>query len=214
MSMLRHYREIKRGEFFVVGGDCAQGGADHNWVQFLSKDHVDVPLVIEMPGVAADMTPILHQTLEWIFDQTGVQPVIALERNMGGSSEMERLRKLNRLNKYRLYTHKDFGTSKGETDTEKLGFVTDVSSRPRLVGDLKVAVDSNALSIYDKETIDQLGMFIINKRTGKAEAASNAHDDAVMSLGVAWQLYQTEVKIVLGNQRRKKPLPKRSKFHI
>lgn len=212
--MLRRYRDIKRGEFFVVGGDCSQGGADSNWAQFISKDRVDVPLVLEMPGVAADMTTVLHQTLEWLYDQTGVQPIVALERNMGGASEMERLRKLNRLNKYRLYTHKGFGTSKGEQNTERLGFVTDVASRPRLVGDLKVAIDSKALQIYDKETVDQLGMFIINKRSGKAEAAANAHDDAVMSLGVAWQLFQTEVKIVLGNQRRKKQLPKRSKFHI
>jgi len=197
--MLRLFRPIKQGEFFVVGGDCSQGGADSNWAQFISKDRVDVPLVLEMPGVAADMTPVLHQTLEWLYDKTGVQPVVALERNMGGASEMERLRKLNRLNKYRLYTYKGFGTNKGEQDTDRLGFVTDVASRPRLVGDLKVAIDSMALKIYDKETVDQLGMFIINKRSGKAEAAANAHDDAVMSLGVAWQLYQTEVKVSFDN---------------
>lgn len=195
--MIRQYREIKRGEFFVVGGDCSQGGIDSNWAQFLSKDRVDVPLVLELPGVAANMTPILHQTLEWLFDKTGVQPVIALERNMGGSSEMERLRQLNRQQKYRIYAYKGFGTDKGEHATERLGWVTDAASRPRMVGDLKSAIDIQALTIYDKETINQLSTFIVNKRSGKPEAAPNTHDDAVMSLAVAWQLYQTETKIVL-----------------
>lgn len=190
--MLRLFRKPQRGEFFVVGGDCSQGGADSNWVQFISKDQVDVPIVLEEPGVAANMTPKLHQALEWLYDRTGVQPVIALERNMGGSSEMERLRTLNRLNKYRIYIYRNIGKVEGNTATEKLGWVTDTASRPRMVGDLKAAIDVMNLRIYDKETIDQLGTFIVNKRSGKPEAAPNAHDDAVMSLAVAWQLYQTE----------------------
>jgi hypothetical protein len=194
--MIRQYRPIKKGEFFVIGGDCSQGGIDSNWVQFLSKDKIDVPLVLEQRGVASDMTPVLHHTLEWLFDKTGVQPIVALERNMGGASEMERLRKLNRLNKYRLYLFRRVGTSKGEKLSDTLGYITDAISRPTLVGDLKVAVDNIGLKIYDEETINQLSTFIVNK-SGKPEAAPNTHDDAVMSLAIAWQLYQTEDKILL-----------------
>lgn len=194
--MLRLYRELTKGEFIVVGGDCSQGGIDSNWAQFISKDQVDVPLVIEQPGVAANFTPQLHQVLEWVFDQTGVQPVVALERNMGGASEMERLQQMNRSNKYRIYAMKQIGSSLGAATTPKLGWNTDTGSRPRLVGDLKSAIDSQQLKIYDKETISQAQSFIVNK-SGKPEAAPNTHDDAVMSLGVAWQLYQTEQRPVL-----------------
>jgi hypothetical protein len=190
------FRKPIKGEFYVVGGDCAQGGIDSNYVHFLSKDRIDVPLVLQMQGVAATMTPILHQTLEWLFDQTGVQPVVALERNMGGASEMERLRKLNRLNKYRLYLYRRVGKSDGEQVTETLGFTTDSVSRPRMIGDLKEAIDSTGLTIYDEETVNQLKTFIVNKQ-GRPEAASNTHDDAIMSLAVAWQLYQTEHKIII-----------------
>lgn len=190
--MLQLYRQPEQNEFFVVGGDCSQGGADSNVVQFLSKDRIDVPLVLRQKGVAADMTPILHQTLEWLFDKTGVQPVVALERNMGGASEMERLRKLNRSNKYRIYTSRSIGKVSGETVTDKLGWNTDTASRPRMIGDLKSAIDATAISIYDSLTVNEMATFIINKRSGKPEAANNAHDDAVMSLAIAWQLYQTE----------------------
>lgn len=194
--MLRLFRKPKQGEFIVAFGDCAQGGSDSNFVQFLSKDAIDVPLVLQMQGVAATMTPVLHQTLEWIFDQTGVQPIVALERNMGGSSEMERLRLLNRLNKYRIYTMKNIGKVSGETNTEKLGWNTDIASRPRMIGNLKQAIDTRHLTLYDKETIDQLKTFIVNKQN-KPVAAPNTHDDAVMSLAGAWQLFQTENKIVI-----------------
>lgn len=193
--MLRLYRQPKQGEFFVVFGDCAQGGSDSNFVQFLSQDRIDVPLVLQMQGVAASMTPILHQTLEWLYDKTGVQPVIALERNMGGSSEMERLRLLNRQNKYRIYIMKSIGKTKGENDTELLGWSTDMASRPRMIGDLKEAIDTKHLTIYDEETVNQLSTFIVNKQN-KPVAAPNTHDDAVMSLAGAWQLFQTEYKIV------------------
>lgn len=195
---LRLYRQPQKGEFYVVGGDCAQGGIDSNWVQFVSKDRVDVPLVLQMSGVASSMTPVLHQTLEWLYDKTGVQPVVALERNMGGASEMERLRKLNRLNKYRIYLYRRVGKSDGEQQTETLGFVTDSISRPRMLGDLKEAIDATGLTIYDKNTVDQLSTFIVNKNN-RPEAAPNTHDDAVMSLAIAWQLYQTEVKVSFDN---------------
>lgn len=209
--MLSQYREIEKGSFFVVGGDCSQGGIDANVVQFMDKSRIDVPLVLKMQGVAASMTPILHQTLEWIYDTTGVKPVVALERNMGGASEMERLRKLNRLDKYRLYTMHTMGKSDGEQVSDRLGFTTDMVSRPRMVGDLKEAIDSMQLTIYDKDTIDQLTTFIVNK-SNRPEAASGTHDDAVMSLAIAWQLYQTENKptpVV-----RTRPQRKRSTFHV
>lgn len=189
--MLRLYRQPERGEFFLVAVDCAQGGIDSNFGQFLSKSRADVPLVFEKRCVAADMTPIIHGALEWLFDRTGVQPVVAFERNMGGASEMSRLQKLNRQGKYRIYQKHKFGDVSGEELTQNLGFDTNAQTRPQILGDLKQAIDNELVQLYDKTTVDELGKFIINKR-GRAEAAPNCHDDAVMSLAIAWQLYQTE----------------------
>lgn len=189
--MLRLFREPEHGEFFVVAVDCAQGGIDSNFGQFISKSRADVPLVFEKHCVAADMTPIIHQTLEWLYDRTGVQPVVAFERNMGGASEMSRLQKLNRQGKYRIYQKRSFGDIGGEKPTEHLGFDTNAQTRPQILGNLKQAIDNQLVRLYDKTTIDELCKFIVNRK-GRAEAAANCHDDAVMSLAIAWQLYQTE----------------------
>ena len=112
--------------------------------------------------------------------------MVALERNNGGASEMDRLQKMNVNRKYIIYMMMQEGE---RTDT--LGFTTDSISRPRMIGDWKVAFDTNQFKIYDEETIKQHRTFITNKRN-RPEAAPNTHDDAVMSIAGAYQLYQTE----------------------
>lgn len=206
--MLRLYREPKPDEFFVVFGDTAQGGSDSNYVQFLSKSQLDFPFVYQLQDVAAAMTPQLHQILEWVYDRTKVKPVVALERNNGGSSEMKRLIDLNRDSKYRIYYMKDID---GNPDMDKPGWSTDLVSRPRMIGEWKEAFKSQQIRIYDQDTLEQHQMFITNK-SDRPQAAPNAHDDAVISAAGAWQLYQTENK--LSSYTHKRPTRTRNKFHV
>ena len=58
-----------------------------------------------------------------------------------------------------------------------------------MLQDLKEAIDGQLLKLYDKATVNELFTFIISK-TGKPQAEQNTHDDLVMSLAIAWQLYQ------------------------
>jgi len=186
--MFRQYRPLERGEYILAGGDCSQGGEDSNCTQFLSKTKHDVPLVYHKQGVAAIQTADIHPVLERIFDITGVKPVVGLERNNGGASEMERLRVLNRYQKYDLFIMPDIGkTEAGETNA--LGWNTSSLTRPILVGDEKNILDVNGIGIYDKETIQQLFWFIVNQQ-GKPEAMKGKHDDCVIALGVAIQMLQ------------------------
>lgn len=191
--MFYMYRDLTPGEFIVVGGDCSQGGEDYNVAQFVSKTRLDVPIVFRDQGVAAQMTGLMIPALEWVYDQTGIKPVIAFERNNGGASEMERLDSLNRNQKYITYRMKTIGMVH-TSETNKLGYDTNTSTRPVILGDLKDAVDSNSLQIYDETTISEMFSFILNK--GKPEAEVGAHDDTIMALGIAWQLYQTETPTV------------------
>lgn len=198
--MFRLYRQIERGEFFVIGVDCAQGGIDANFGQFLSKSRVDVPLVFEKNCVAAEMTPLIHEALEWLYSTTGVEPVVAFERQNGGISALSQLQTLNRNGHYRLYQRRKLGTINGEVLTDVLGWDTNAQTRPNMLGDLKQAIDNRLIQIYDKTTINELGKFIVTTK-GRAEAAPNCHDDAVMSLAIAWQLYQTELAPITNRAR-------------
>lgn len=210
--MFRLFRPIEKDEFFVVFGDCSQGGKDANFTQFMSKTRRDIPLVFEMQGVAAEATPHIREALNWIYSKTGVKPTVGLERNNGGASEMHVLHTTNDGN-YRIYHPKD---ETGAENEDKLGWdttggINGTGTRPTMLGDWLIAYENHIITIYDKKTQDQHKTFIVSKN-GKPQAASNTHDDGVMSAAGAYQLYQTEsapVKLVA-----RRPKPKRSHYHI
>lgn len=191
--MLKKYRQLKSGEFIVIGADTAAGGGDWCAAQFISKPSIDVPWVYHSPKSATEMTNDLVPILEEIYDITRVKPVIAYERNNGGSFEMERLATLNRLGKFRIYEMKRLGFAEKKEET-LLGWDTNSASRPAMLQQLKEAIDKHVLKIYDENTVKEMFSFITVQTSSswKAQAESNSHDDLVMALAIAWQLYQTE----------------------
>lgn len=190
--MFRLYREPEVGEFFIVFGDCAQGGADKNFVVFMSTKHMDIPLVLSMNGVAAEMTPHLKQALEWINRRTQVKPIVALERNNGGQSAMHDLMTTNIEDKYSIYfARKEDGTYSDSPGWNTTGGANGTGTRPTMLGEWLTAFNAKLIKIYDQEIIEQHQTFIVNKR-GRPEAAPNTHDDAVMACAGAYQLYQSE----------------------
>lgn len=196
MSDFRRYRHPKLGEFYLVFADTAWGGTDYCAAQFLCKDQLDVPIVYHSKTIATEMTPKIHQELERIFDLTHVKPVVCFERNNGGVAEMERLATLNRQDKYTIYQEK-----LGASVSPKLGWTTNSATRPTMLSMLKEAIDARILKLYDKPTISELFSFVIVQTSSswKAQAEQGAHDDLVMSLAGAWQMYQTETPEVIHN---------------
>lgn len=185
--MFRLYRDIELGEFFVCFGDTAQGGADSNFMLFMSKTKGDVPLVMQRSGMATEATPFIRDALQWLYDQTHIKPIVALERNNGGASAMYDLHTSNVQGRYNIYYMRD---DEGKL-TDKMGWETNVKTRPKMIGEYLTAFNSRLIKHYDKEVIAQHQTFIVN-RNGKPEAAPNTHDDAVMASAGVWQLYQTE----------------------
>ncbi len=184
--MFRLYRELEEGEFIVYGGDTAQGGADSNYGQFISKTKGDIPLVFKRSGVAASATPLIRDALNWVYKQTKVKPCFALERQNGGASEMHRLIETNDGFYTAYFPYDEHGERK-----EIPGWDTNEKTRAQMLGDWLKAFDNNLIRIYDEDTIEQHQTFIVNKN-GKPEADTNTHDDAVMSCAIAYQLFLTE----------------------
>lgn len=213
--MFRRYRDYEKGEFYVVGVDTSWGGTDYCAAQFLCKTTLDIPTVFHSRVLATEMTPQIHTELEKIFDQTGIKPVVAFERNNGGVAEIERLATLNRNGKYKIYVEKtNVGSTSVTHDTVKLGWTTSSATRPIMLSMLKEAIDNQLINIYDKQTITEMFSFIVSQTSSswKAQAESGAHDDLIMALAIAWQLYQTESPPVI--KHRTRPKPKRARFHV
>jgi len=205
--MFRLYRELDKGEFIICWGDTSQGGADSNFLPFISKTHVDVPLVMQKQGTIASALPHIVQALEYIYRKTGVPPVICLERNNGGASAMYTLVTQNTEGHWTIYYMR---TQNGEI-TDKPGWDTVEWSRAKMIGEWEVAYNNKQLQIYDEEILKQHKKFITNKK-GKPEAAPNAHDDGVMSMAGGWQLFKTVNPP--SNKVKARPRAKRAKFHV
>jgi len=201
---IRQYRDLEPGEFLVVGADTAAGGPDFCAAQFLSTGKLDVPLVYHSNVLATEMTPDMVKILNRIYDITGVRPVVAYERNNGGVFEMERLSRLNKEQKYQVYHMIKYGSNRRRKITSKLGWDTNSATRPKMLTDLKEAIDARLFHIYDKKTIEELFSFITVQTSTqwRAQAETNAHDDLLMSLAISWQLYHTESKPERKQQRR------------
>lgn len=213
--MFRRYRTYKPNEFYVVFADTAWGGLDYCAAQFLCKTTLDVPVVYHSKTIASEMTPLIHTELERIYDVTKVKPVVAFERNNGGVAEIERLATLNREGKYRIYQEKaKVGTTETTESSVRLGYTTSSATRPTMLSMLKEAIDNRLITIYDKPTINEMFSFIISQTSSswKAQAEQGAHDDLIMALAGAWQLYQSENPITM--KKSTKPRRKPVNLHI
>lgn len=189
--MFRQYRKIENNEFVLCGVDTAAGMGDYTTAQFLSKNKVDVPLVYHSKNTTSDFIPQLDKVLVKIFDKTGIKPVVALERNNGGAFLVDRLAGINYQNKYEIFKMPTFGNV-NESEPTKLGWTTSTATRPKMLQELKEVVDHRTLGIYDRDTINEMYSFILSVSSSsiKAQAEKGAHDDLVMALAIAWQMYQ------------------------
>jgi hypothetical protein len=210
--MFRRYRDYQKGEFIICAADTSSGGGDYSAAQFLSKTSIDVPTVYHSKVTASEMTPLIAVELEKIHRETGVRPVVAYETNNGGVFELQRLSTLNRDGHWIMYQQKsNVGTTELIENTIKYGFNTNSATRPAILQILKEAIDNQLINIYDKPTISEMFSFII-KPNGRPEAEQSSHDDLVMSLAIAWQMYQTENPPIIRTHKR--ATPKKARFHV
>lgn len=205
--MFSRFREWQSGEFVLCFADTAAGGDDNCAVQFLSHKWLDVPEVYHANVTGSMMTPLIHEELTTISKLTGIAPVVAFERNNGGNFEMDRLARLNRYGDYKIYTMKNTNTTGHMIDTGKLGWDTNLATRPKMTQELKDALEGDLIHLYHRQTVNELFSFVL-KPNGRPEAEVNAHDDLVMALAGVWQLYQTEKPAETGGSNVVETMPR------
>jgi len=191
MNDWRQYRKLENNEFILVGVDTSAGAGDYTTAVFISKTKIDVPLVYRSKKTATELTNQLVIVLEQIHDITNKKPIVAYERNNGGSFEMDRLAALNRLNKYDIFKMPNFGRL-DPPESVKYGWSTNTSTRPTMLQDLKNIVDNKGIRIYDEDIINEMYSFIVMQTSSswKAQAEKYAFDDLIFGAAIAWQLYQ------------------------
>lgn len=185
--MIRLFRQPDPNEFVVIGADPAEGG-DYCAFVVLSKQTAEVLMSGQSKEESSQLGYELNHVGLWIQKTTKLFPSIAVERNTG-SATIHVLKSLNYPNLFRMpqsFTKDTFDQS------DNYGWNTNLATRPKMLDDLALALRQKALKIPDKDIVDELFTFVRNQKTGKPEADVGSHDDLVMALAIAWQLYQLE----------------------
>lgn len=186
--MIKLYREPQPGELIVIGADPAEGG-DYCAAQVISKKQADQVMTFHARIDSAQFGHELNKIGKYIHMKTGEYPMIAVERNVG----MATINVLQTHNYPKLFRMKTIGDIDQHEITDRIGWSTNTATRPKMLDELSLALKQQAIGIFDMETIKELMSFIRNERTGKAEAAVGSHDDLVMALAIAWQVYGTAI---------------------
>lgn len=184
--MIWHYRQPEQGETIVIGADPAEG---HDYSAFvaLSKKYADVVMCGKSKEESSQLGYSLNHIGLYLKKHTNVYPTIAVERNVGSAT----LFVLKQLNYPQLYRMPSSFTKQQQQQTDQYGWITSVSTRPKMLDDLALAIRQKAIKIPAKPIVDELFTFIREEKTGKPQAEVGCNDDLVMSLAIAWQMYQT-----------------------
>lgn len=118
--------------------------------------------------------------------------MIACERNNNGITTLDFLRRENYPNIYKMQKF----DSEVMDDTDRVGWMTNMHTRPLIIDSLKYAVKTRSLILHDPETLGELKTFIRiqNKEIPeryKIKASPGSFDDRVISLAIGVYIHST-----------------------
>ena len=107
--------------------------------------------------------------------------LLCVENNNHGLVTLKFLQSVHQYDN--LYVEKALD-ERGQRQKKKLGFSTNIKTRPLILDHLRQIIRERVLVIHSKETIDELQTFVVHAN-GKEAAQSGSHDDRVMSLALS-----------------------------
>lgn len=183
----RLYRELEINEQTCVFADPSEG-RDFCAAVVVSKKYGDFPFVYNLRVESSQFGYDLHKVAKYIHHVTNMWPTIAVERN-SGQATIHVLQELNYPNMFRMRVFDHTSVQ----ESSKIGWLTNVATRRKMLDDLAMAIRQGVPKIYDRETLYQMSSFVIKNKKGqtnRVEAESGKNDDLVIATAGAWQLYQ------------------------
>ena len=76
-----------------------------------------------------------------------------------------------------------------DAETTRLGFNTNVKTKPLIIDQLRASIRGDEIEIYDRDTLEEMRSYIVTE-SGAMEAERGCHDDCVMSLAIANHIHE------------------------
>ena len=179
---LQIWKAPKFEDVFVIGADISMGAQQDYSVATVFNDKQEMVAMLRTnivdPGTFGDILFYLGRYYN--------NALLCVESNSIGNTTLDRLRQMSYVN---LYSETKVAHMRTE-ETEKLGFRTTASSKPRIIGHLKRCVEDLDICVPAAEAIDELKNYV-QTESGKTEALSGCHDDIVMAMAISMEILRT-----------------------
>lgn len=180
------YREHDPEEVYTIGADVGMGvkDGDYSVAHVLDKEKRQVATyrALAHPDHFAE---VLYKLGEFYN-----MALIAPENNNHGILTVTRLAK-DLVYPY-VYTEVVVNKTTDE-ETVKLGFGTNVKTKPLIIDKLRASARDNEIELNDLPTIREMLTYIVTE-SGAMEAEKGNHDDCVMALAIANHVHEGNYK--------------------
>lgn len=174
VGFIKIFIEPKATETFVIGADTSGDGSDFNTAIVIDgsgTQYASVRLIED-----EDLFSNQLYCLGYYFNYALISPEVNYSTYVAKTL-------INRAYP-NVYTRQDSPDKFTQELTEKIGFNTNRSTRPMLLGQLRELVRDEVNKINDTWTLKEMIAFIITTK-GRPEAMQGYHDDMVMAYGIS-----------------------------
>lgn len=177
---LRLYKEPIHGHKYAIGGDTASEG-DYSVLTVIDRSTLEQ---VALWWGHSDEFELAQEAYK--LGMYYNEALIGIERNNMGVAVVKKLDELGYKNQYRMEVLDETGYKV----KDKLGWETNAKTRPIMISDLNQVVTERKIIIRSKECIGEMRSFIKSTK-GKPEAQIGTHDDLVIALAIAYQMYKS-----------------------
>lgn len=183
LAPLKIWDMPERGEDYVVGADPAEGLANGDF------SVADVIRTRDLKTVAKVRGHIDPDLFGHFLDKLGRfynNALLGVEINNHGLAVVQRLRDLFYTNLYRREKGYD---ERFEEATSKLGWKTDIRTKPLAIDYLAEAIRDLYITDYDIVFVEEAFSYIRDDN-GRTNAEEGNHDDTIMAKAIALQMFE------------------------
>lgn len=179
---LKVWEQPQENHGYVIGGDVAEGiSADYSVATVVDKKNHKTVARWRGDVQPAEFGEVLEQLGRWYN-----HALIGVEINNHGLTTVQRLVDIG----YDALYRKEKGIDERYQEyTSKLGWRTDMRSKPLMIDGLAEAIARGQIVDYDRVFINECMTYVTDER-GRTNAQDGCHDDTVMSTAIAYQLFE------------------------
>jgi len=170
------------GHCYAIGGDVAEGLETGDYCVLEVIDRNKMEQVAEWRGhYDPDLLGVEAVKLAKYYNHA----VIGVESNNHGLTTNKAILR----EKYHRVYQQEVVDEINPDRTEKIGWRTDVKTRPLMLDEMEKALRDGIVTIRSETLINECFSFVRNAK-GKPEAQAGCYDDTVMAMAIAIQMHQ------------------------